>query len=189
MESEPIALTCAAWPAAAQTSPVPVPGAGGGAAPKFTPAPDYVFVLIFAVTVLAFAAAIVWLATVLYRDKDWNIGDAISGSDGKPSASRLIAVLGMIAIVAVMFGVTLSAIWVFLTTGQWPSLSGATTFLAACAGLFTPYLASQIGQAFGAQPAQALAPVVMQSAGTTPLPVPPGTAGVVFGAPVKPPGT
>jgi hypothetical protein len=166
-----------AVPASMQTSP----------AQRTTPAPNAVFVSVFAAMTLVALMGFLFLGRILRQDKDWTFADAMSGADGKPSASRLIAFLGFLVIVAVILGISYSTIWVFLETGQLPVLSGATTFLLACAGLFTPYLANQIGIAVSPAAAQqGLAPVVVQTANSVQPLNPSGVPAISFGAPVRP---
>jgi hypothetical protein len=154
---------------------------------KFVPAPDGVFWLVFATMTLIILVGVGAVARILRNDRDWSLADALSGSDGKPSSSRMIAFLGFLVLIAIIMGVGYSSLWVFLKTGQLPSLSGASTFLLACAGLFAPYFANQIGLAIGGQPSQTgLAPVVLQTASPTPAVNATGIPNVTFGAPVRP---
>jgi hypothetical protein len=155
---------------------------------KFVPAPDRVFWIVFGAMTLVLFAGIASLSRQLDRDRDWNLGDLMSGADGKPSASRLIAFLGFLVMTSIILGIGYSSLWVFLKTGQLPSLSGASTFLVACAGLFAPYFANQIGLAIGGTTPNptSLAPVVIQSSSPTLQMSPTGAPGVTFGPPVKP---
>ena len=155
---------------------------------KFVPAPDVVYWIVFGAMTLVLCAGIGSLSRQLGRDRDWNLGDLMSGADGKPSASRMIAFLGFLVMTAIILGIGYSSLWVFLKTGQLPSLSGASTFLVACAGLFAPYFANQVGLAIGgpASTSPNLAPVVVQSSSPTLQMSPTGLPGVTFGAPVRP---
>lgn len=157
---------------------------------KFMPAPDRVFWIVFAAMTLVLFGGIGALSRHLGRDRDWNLGDLMSGADGKPSASRMIAFLGFLVMTAIILGIGYSSLWVFLKTGQLPSLSGASTFLVACAGLFAPYFANQIGLAIGGTTTNSasLAPVVVQSSSPTLQIGLPGIAPVTFGPPVRPTG-
>lgn len=155
---------------------------------QFTTAPNEVICFVFFVMTLIVVAGTGSLARVLRLDKDWTFADAISGSDGKPSISRLIAFLGFIVMISLILGIGYSSLWVFLVTGQLPNLSGATTFLLACSGLFAPYLANQVGLALGPPlpTPQPLAPVVLQTAnsaiqlGAQAVPI------AAFGRPIRP---
>jgi hypothetical protein len=175
-------ILAAIVPAYAQSTPTPP-----NPPVSYHPAQPEVFGFVYGAMILVLAAGIFGLTRVLKRDKDWSLADAMSEADGKPSTSRLIAFLGMLVMASIIFGLGCSSLWVFLETGQVPALAGVTPFLIACAGLFTPYLANQVGQAFSSQPApSALAPVVTQTAnssfqlGASALPT------VTFGSPVKP---
>jgi hypothetical protein len=143
---------------------------GSSATPPYSQPPDYVFLLIYAPVIAILVGGFIYVGKTLGKDRDWNFADAMSGADGKPSSSRLIAFIGMLVMVTVILGFGYSTLWVFLATGTVPVLSGATAFLVACAGLFTPYLASQIGTAIGSSQPTSLAPVVVQSATPTPNP-------------------
>ena len=165
-----------------------VPAASTTEPAKFVPAPERVFWIVFGAMTLVLFAGIGSLSRQLGRDRDWNLGDLMSGADGKPSASRMIAFLGFLVMTAIILGIGYSSLWIFLKTGQLPSLSGASTFLVACAGLFAPYFANQVGLAIGgaASTSPSLAPVVVQSSSPTLQMSPTGTPGVSFGAPVRP---
>jgi hypothetical protein len=141
---------------------------GSSATLPYSRPPDYVFWLVYGPMIAILVGGFIYVGKMLGKDRDWNFADAMSGADGKPSSSRLIAFIGMLVIVTVILGIGYSSLWVFLTTGTFPALSGVTTFLVACAGLFTPYLANQIGTAIGSPQPTSLAPVVLQSASPTP---------------------
>jgi hypothetical protein len=159
-------------------------------APKFSPATDSTFWVIFGAMSLVILAGITVFARVLKSDRDWSLADAMSGADGKPSTSRIIAFLGFLVMIAIILGIGYSSIWVFLKTGQLPSLSGASAFLAACAGLFAPYFANQLGLAIGGPSSspQNVAPVVVQSSTPSFSLSPTGVPSTSFGAPVRPGG-
>ena len=99
------------------------------------------------------------LGIVLWIDKNWTLGDALSESepvrdkDGNVlrypnSASRLIAFIGLFAIIAWGMGILVPATYRFAQTGEVPDLSGFSKFLVAQAGIFTPYIANKIAGAF-----------------------------------------
>ena len=137
---------------------------------SFSPAPEKIVWFIFGMMTFLLAGSMLGISKVLRHDRDWSFADAVSAADGKASSSRLIAFLGFIVMITVILGIGYSSLWIFLQTGQLPSLTGATTFLAACAALFAPYMANQIGMAIGGPvPPQQLAPVVKQTA-TEPKP-------------------
>ena len=154
---------------------------------KFVPAPDAVFWIVFAVMTFVLVFGVSVLGRHLSRDRDWNLADLMSGADGKPSASRMIAFLGFLVMTVIILGIGYSSLWVFLKTGQLPSLSGASAFLLACAGLFAPYFANQIGLAISGPSSMptTLAPVVAQSSSPA-IASPTGVPGVNFGPPVRP---
>jgi hypothetical protein len=155
---------------------------------KFVPAEDGVCWAVFALMTFVLIFGVITLGGRLSRDRDWNFADVMSGADGKPSASRMIAFLGFLVMTVIILGIGYSSLWVFLKTGQLPSLSGASTFLLACSGLFTPYFANQIGLAIGSPSTTptALAPVVVQSSSPTLQMSPTGAPAVTFGPPVRP---
>jgi hypothetical protein len=154
--------------------------------PKYDPAGPGVYFSIFGLMIAILSFGLIYAGLTLKGDKNWNLSDAMSGADGKPSSSRLIAFIGMVVMITVILGIGYSSLWVFLMTGVLPKLSDVTPFLVGCAGLFTPYLASQISTAFGAAQPTALAPVVVQTAAANapvqpaqPIPNPPGQTGQV----------
>jgi len=100
------------------------------------------------------------------KDGKWNLSDALSETDalrdnagaleknpdtGNPiypkSASRLIAFIGLFVIVIWIMGLSIPTFYHFACTGEMPDLSGVSTFLAAQAGLFAPYIANKIAGA------------------------------------------
>ncbi len=117
---------------------------------KYSAPSNAVFCAILASMTGAILVGIVLVGVRLRSDKDWTFAVAMSEADGKPSVSRLIAFLGLLIIVSLILGVGYSSLWVFLQAGQAPRLGGMSTFLLACAGLFTPYFANQISHMFGA---------------------------------------
>src|SRR5262249_53596957 len=89
-------------------------------APKFVPAGDSIVWMIFSAMSLVVLAGITAFARVLKSDRDWSFADAMSGPDGKPSTSRIIAFLGFLVMIAIILGIGYSSIWAFLQTGQLP---------------------------------------------------------------------
>jgi hypothetical protein len=166
----------------------PVRPATGSDPAKFLPAPDRVCWVIFGLMTSVLIFGVFISGRHLSADRDWNFGDLMSGADGKPSASRMIAFLGFLVMTTIILGIGYSSLWVFLKTGQLPSLSGASTFLLACAGLFTPYFANQVGLAIGSPSTtpSALAPVVVQSSSPNLQMSPTGVQSAIFGPPVRP---
>jgi hypothetical protein len=128
--------------------------------------------LVMAIFVLL-VVIVVWLFTRLKR-ANWNIAEAVSerrkeqdllrDANGQPvlnqgnpvyidiyrnvsSSSRLIAVIGLCVIVIADFGILVTSIWLLLTTEKSPDLGSLNTFILALAGIFTPYVATQIREA------------------------------------------
>jgi hypothetical protein len=64
------------------------------------------------------------------------------------SASRLIAFIGLFAIVVWEIITMIPALGSFAHTGKMPDLSGLSKFLVAQAGIFTPYIANKVVSAF-----------------------------------------
>lgn len=181
----PVAGPANATPAPIQNTTPPAPPSA-----KFEPAPDGVFWTVFAVMIFVLGWGVLATGRHLERDRDWSLADLLSGADGKPSSSRLIAFLGSLVMIVIILGLGSTSLWVFLKTGQLPTLSGASTFLAASAGLFAPYFANQIGLAIGGGSAtpKSLAPVVQQSASSALQLGPAGIPSVTFGPPTRPGG-
>lgn len=75
-----------------------------------------------------------------------------------PSASRLIALLGLLGILTLVLGVGYAIMWNLFIYGTIPDLGRAQALLFGAATLFIPYLASKLGEIFapearGAPPA------------------------------------
>lgn len=90
-------------------------------------------------------------------ERDWRFADALSeevtltNADGQPtlvlvaSASRLIAVFGMVVILSLYLTFGLALLWDLSATGTAPSsLDGVMKFLIGGGSLFAPYLFNQI---------------------------------------------
>jgi hypothetical protein len=72
-----------------------------------------------------------------------------------PSASRFIALIGLLAIVTILLGVGYAIIWNLLIYHKPPdSLSEIQSFLLAAASLFAPYIANQLRAAFQTPPGE-----------------------------------
>jgi hypothetical protein len=94
----------------------------------------------------------------------WSLGEALSESEPlmennavlrdannnlifPKSASRLIAFIGLFCIITWIIGLSMPAFYRFAITGEFPDLSGVSTFILAQAGIFTPYIANKIAGA------------------------------------------
>ncbi|HEX7928393.1 MAG TPA: hypothetical protein VF678_12430, partial [bacterium] len=99
------------------------------------------------------------------QNSTWNLADALSEEvevtdPANPqakitkmaaSSSRLIALLGMLILLAVYLGIAAITLWEYGTTGCWPkSVEGSTQFLYMAAGLFAPYALNKFTSAFEA---------------------------------------
>lgn len=97
------------------------------------------------------------------QDKgQWSLGDALSEESAyQPkeikqksdiitfaSTSRLIALIGLMGILAIVIGFGYSIMWNLYVYGTVPDLSEVRSFLYGSACLFAPYLANQISSAF-----------------------------------------
>lgn len=91
-------------------------------------------------------------------DRQWSFGDALSEeSRYQPpeirekkdvitfaSTSRLIALIGMMGILAIVVGIGYSVMWNLYIYGTVPDLSQVRSFLYGAACLFAPYLANRL---------------------------------------------
>jgi len=114
--------------------------------------PPFIFIIFLILTGFALMrTGTNWLKEALsesepLRDKDGNLqgGNAIY----PPSASRLIAFIGMFGIIVWQFGIIVPALYHFTLFGEIPDLGGISKFIVAQAGIFTPYIANKIAGAF-----------------------------------------
>ena len=123
--------------------------------------PGPFWTVFWVVTVLLFVLLIVMFIGLL-RNKDWSLADAVSEEAGnqpatlpvgqKPimvaSSSRLVALLGLLAILSMFIGVGYYLLWALFCTGTVPQLWEIVRFFYAGAAMFAPYLANQIREAF-----------------------------------------
>jgi len=112
---------------------------------------------IYGVVALSIAAVVWRLWTGLSH---WSLGDALSEevdftlpSGSKEtrliaSTSRLIALFGLIALLAMYLAVGAIVLRQFAKDGTIPDLNGMYRFFLAGAGLFVPYAINQIRSAF-----------------------------------------
>ena len=132
-------------------------------APRFNVSPESVFWGAFAVMTALLALFFVIVALGLLRDKDWHLGDAVSEEAGnqpatlppgtKPimvaSSSRLIALLGLLVILAIFLGFGYYFLYAaFAGRLQSGDVKPAVVFLFSGATMFAPYLANQLQTAF-----------------------------------------
>lgn len=124
-------------------------------------------VLAFGVTLLIVTALLGLLFGVMLHDLmraqkagQWSFGDALSQTSSFqpkeirqrsdviliPSSSRLIALLGLLGILATVIGIGFSIMWNLFIYGTVPDLSEVRNFLYGAACLFAPYLANKLGE-------------------------------------------
>lgn len=113
------------------------------------------------VTILLFFLLMVMFIGLL-RNKEWSLADAVSEEAGnqpatlpvgqKPvmvaSASRLVALLGLLGILTMFIGVGYYLLWALFCTGTVPQLWEIVRFFYAGAAMFAPYLVNQLKEAF-----------------------------------------
>lgn len=125
--------------------------------------------LAFLLAALVATALLAGLLAFMLRDvkkaqdlNQWSLGDALSEESAyQPkeikqksdvilfaSTSRLIALIGLMGILAVVVGMGYSIMWNLFVYGTVPDLSQVRSFLLGSATLFAPYLANQISSAF-----------------------------------------
>ncbi len=163
---------------------VPSWAQAAGTAPAFGVSKESVFWIAFWVMTLLLVVLFAGVTLGLLRSAEWKLGDAISEEAGdqpdplppgqKPimvaSSSRLIALLGLLAILSVFIGFG----YYFLYTAfagntsaadMKESMKAVLYYLVSGAVLFAPYLANQLRETFtsltapqpAAQPVQVLA--------------------------------
>lgn len=153
-------------------------------------------VMVISLTFGLMLVAFGFVAHGLYRTKqvagerDWRFADALSEdvvlSDPQgvlrtvlvASTSRLIAVFGLILVMAIYLGVGAMTLWTLAVTGKPPGdLDSMLKFLAGGGALFAPYLFNQIRAGLEKKSGTAGEPDKTSGGGGTnlkPLPVPPG---------------
>ena len=141
--------------------------AAQAAGAKYVPLSETLVYVIMAVIYIIVFVAVVGVINALSRkspalpgERGWRLGDALSEEGeitgpggGKQtvmlaSSSRLIALLGMIVIMALFLGVGTIVIWELAETGSAPVLDGVLKYFLAGAGLFIPYSVNQIRSGF-----------------------------------------
>jgi hypothetical protein len=124
-----------------------------------------------------FIIFLVWMGACLYRDQNWKLSEALSeqieekkllrDAQGNPmlkqgtgepvyesifkysnSSSRLIAIIGLFAIVTWVMAIVMPATLRFARSGEAPDLGNFSTFILAQAGIFTPYIVNKITYIF-----------------------------------------
>ena len=132
------------------------------------PAPTWVYIMVF-VLVVAFLLISLLSVKGSLKDGGWSLAHALSEEmDGSAvpnpavepaaagtvmvgSASRLIAFIGMLVILAFFIGIGLWMLWKLLSTGCVPSdLDKLTSYFYGGAMLFAPYMANQFKAALSA---------------------------------------
>ncbi len=134
---------------------------------KYVPLSEPLAYAILAVIYIVVFVAVIGVINALARksstapgERGWRLSDALSEEGeitgpggGKQtvmlaSTSRLIALLGMIVIMALFLGVGTIVIWELAQAGTAPFLDGVLKYFLAGAGLFIPYSVNQIRSGF-----------------------------------------
>jgi hypothetical protein len=147
-------------PSTQAAAPLPPPAP----APSPLPPPLVygILIVVYALTFIGIIGAINALARrpAAPGERGWRLSDALSEEGditgpggGKQtvmlaSSSRLIALLGMIVIMALFLGVGTVVIWDLAESNTTPALDGILRYFLAGAGLFIPYSINQIRSGF-----------------------------------------
>lgn len=153
----------------------------------------HIFWTMNVVAAALFALLVGGLIVAAVSKNGWSLGDALSEeSSVQPqpseikgrnqvvmvaSSSRIIAVFGLSAILALVLGVGYAIVWNLVVCGASPDLTPIKAFLIGMATIFAPYLANQLREVFSPsnpqpkteslKPAQA-APSTIRITGITP---------------------
>lgn len=126
---------------------------------------------VFWAVTAALAVGTVLIIAALKKSPSWTLGDAL-GEERIPettqtttagttttvttpqppiagSASRLIAMFGLLVLACVILGIGYGIIYGLIAECRVPSLDGVGAYLAGGAALFAPYAVNQIREAFG----------------------------------------
>ena len=167
------AVTTSAVTESASAKPAK-PGEGGqGRTDSFDPGPNNCFVYgVILLGLLGSLISMLLIRTALANSR-WSLADALSekvelterGEDGKPlfddnnqplliktmqpSSSRMVALMGTIAILFLFLSFGAFALFHFGTTGKMPdSIDKVVTFLTAGLTLFAPYVVNKFSKSF-----------------------------------------
>lgn len=124
------------------------------------PAPQYVFWTIFGIVTFTLVFTLGGIVFALFKG-GFSLQSLLSedgDGSGKPSASRLIALLGLVPVMTVVVGVGYATIWRLLAGGDTTGLPSIGSYLGAGAGVVAPYVANQIGGAIANKNASLLSP-------------------------------
>jgi len=118
--------------------------------------------------------------------RQWSLGDALSeessiqpppaeihGRDNVimlASASRLIALVGLLAAVPIVIGVGYAIAWNLIVNGSCPDLTGVRGFLIGLSLTFAPYLANQVRSIFDPRVGTPQTPTTVSQAPVQPTP-------------------
>ena len=137
------------------------------------PAGNWLYIVMAWFPIMFFAIILIWLARSLRKDPGWKLGEALSehleekillrDANNQPifktgtqepiyevrykfasSSSRVIAFIGLFAIITGIFAILIPATYWFARTQEVPELGPFSTFLIAQAGIFTPYIANKV---------------------------------------------
>jgi hypothetical protein len=122
------------------------------------------------------------------KERQWSLGDALSEeSSVQPppaeihgrgnvimlaSASRLIALVGLLAAVPVVIGVGYAITWNLIVNGACPDLSGVRAWLIGISLAFAPYLANQVRSIFDPRVGTPQTPTTVSQVPVQPTPPP-----------------
>jgi hypothetical protein len=142
-------------PASAPVSAPPVPAAVSARSPNV-----FAFAATSIVTFLLFCVLLYRTVKELGADADWKLRETVSEKWGiQPgvvankqqmimvgSASRLIGLVGLLAIVTIVLAIGYGVVWSLFVYATVPDLSHVQSFLLAAATLFVPYVANQMAR-------------------------------------------
>ncbi|MDE2183567.1 MAG: hypothetical protein KGJ78_11155 [Alphaproteobacteria bacterium] len=137
----------------------------GGPLAGYTPPADVFIYTVLVITLALIVVAVIAIVNALAQSAKnaaapWRLSDALSeeGDVTNPqgmkitimvaSSSRLIALLGMIVIMALFLATGTIAIWTYAKTGSAGNFDGMLKYFLAGASLFVPYSINQIRAGF-----------------------------------------
>ena len=119
--------------------------------------------LTFVIITVFLGLAFLLVRKALISSSWWSLADALSEEAGNQgvlpvgqrpemvaSSSRLIALLGLLVLLALFLGVGYSILWALYTGNSLPNISDLTSFFLSGLALFSPYAFNQVKEAFTA---------------------------------------